>query len=522
MLRQLPRIYLTNAEILAKNLRTVPTHQLLTKLGFVSHPNQGLVHWMPTGWTMVNKLKSIIHKHMAAAGGEEVSLSVFSSADLWNKTGRWDNTELFKLADGKTCLAATCEEEITELVKNQLSSYKNLPLLYYQIKEKYRDEKRPRGGLLRGREFLMKDAYSFDMDEAAAMDSYNNVVRAYHGVFDELGIPYVKALADTGDIGGTLSHEWLYLHPLGEDTAFICESCGHTSNSEKTLAYPEEAQDCTNVSVAYYSTHDGSTLVCAYYPADRVLQPTLLKEQISDINLKCEGEKVVSQFSDPETVFGKRVVRLMDARLTSRSHFPDFPVPFVNRSFITTLTDVPIVKAQVGEICGECEDGVLRSLRAIEVGHTFYLGDRYTGPLSCTVQVPDAKGVTETRNLKMGCYGIGLSRVIAAIGEMGKDEKGFRWPAAISPWAVTVATNGELSTRTADLLASTKLDVCVDSRPKVGLGKKVRQSEAMGIPVCVVLGSKFPQVEVHNRGTNEERLVDIGDLAECLSEMVTK
>ncbi|RLV87136.1 Proline--tRNA ligase cytoplasmic [Meyerozyma sp. JA9] len=523
MLRQLPRIYSTNAEILSKDFRKVPTHQLYTKLGFINHPKQGLVHWMPPGWNMVRKLQTIIHRHMVGAGAEEVNLSLFSSAELWNKTGRWENTELFKLNDGETCLAATCEEEITELVKNQIASYKSVPLLYYQIKEKYRDEKRPRGGLLRGREFLMKDAYSFDIDESSAMETYNSVVKAYHGVFTELKVPYVKAEADTGDIGGSLSHEWLYLHPQGEDTVFVCNSCGTTSNMEKTFSFPHSAQDCKDVSVQYFTTKDGNTLVCAYFPSDRVLQPTLLKEEIPDIDLKnTNSDAILNRFSNPETMLNKKVVRIMDSRLTSRSHFPDFPIPFVNRSFITTLTDIPIVTAEAGEICGSCEDGQLECSRAIEVGHTFYLGDKYTDPLGCTVQVPGPNGVTEERNLMMGCYGIGLSRIIGAIGEICKDENGFRWPAAISPWTATVITNGELAEDVKRKLESMNIDMCVDSRPKVGIGKKVRQSQAMGIPICIIVGNKYPEIEVNVRGVGKEevRMVHVDEMGEYVGEVL--
>lgn len=459
---------------------------------------------------MIRKLQSIIHKHMVAAGGEEVNLSLFSSSELWQKTGRWNNTELFKLDDGETCLAATCEEEITELVKNQLSSYKSLPLLYYQIKEKYRDEKRPRGGLLRGREFIMKDAYSFDVSEQSAMDTYEKVTQAYHGVFQELGLPYVRAEADTGDIGGSLSHEWHYVHAQGEDTVFVCDSCGSTTNMEKTLSFPQEQQDCTDVSVRYFTTKDKKTLVCAYYPSTRALQSTLIKEEIPELDTTlCDESTILSQFSDPETMLDKKVVRIMDSRLTSRSHFPDFPIPFVNRSFITTLTDVPIVTAEAGEVCGSCEDGLLSSQRAIEVAHTFYLGDKYTRPLDCKVQVPGDNGVTEERSLIMGCYGIGLSRIIAAIADICKDEQGLNWPPAISPWTATIICNGDIDSEIQKVLETVPMDMCIDSRPKIGVGKKIRQSQAMGIPMSVVIGKK---VEVVTREKTEE--VTVGELAE--------
>lgn len=492
---------------LPSDLSSISTHELFTKTGFFFHPRPGLVHWLPIGLMILQKVEAVARSRMLEIKGQEVSLLTLSSKSLWEKTGRWSNTELFKLKDtsGKDeyCLVATCEEEITSLVKQNLKSYKDLPLLYFQVGKKYRDERRPRLGLLRGKEFIMKDAYLFDVSEKDAMETYEKVVRAYYKIFQDLKIPFVKADADTGDIGGSLSHEWHYLHKTaGEDTLFTCDSCGNSSNLEKTLSYPEEVSKGEEVSVEYFVTSDESTLVCAYFPLNRVLELGLLKLNVPDINLnKKEGsndEDILSGFRDEDALMTKKVIRVMDSRLDHTSKLPDFPVPFVNRSFITTMFDTPIVSAQEGEICGECEDGKLQSHKAIEIGHTFYLGDKYSIPLGLEVETAAGK-----KPVLMGCYGIGVSRIIAAIGEILRDSKGFKWPAVIAPWHVTVIEAGKSDRMggtegAASLLAD--IQYKLDDRDGVKLGRKVRDSDLIGIPLTMIIGKLYPQVEIEVRG----------------------
>lgn len=500
-----PRLYLATNELLnPKVLPRTPTHELFTKLGFVNHPKPGLVHWLPMGTAVLTKLKDLVRRAMQDAGAEEVLMSNLSHSSLWEQTGRWNGSELFKLKDSggsEYCLAPTCEEEITNVVKNSVS-FKNLPLLYYQINTKFRDEKRPRSGLLRGREFIMKDAYSFDVSESAAMASYENMVGAYYKIFNELKVPFVKAEADTGEIGGSLSHEWHYLHATGEDTLFTCSECGTSLNIEKAMSFPVEEQQHQEVSVRYYTNTTRSTLVCAYYPPERSLQPNFLKEEIPDIDLSGElsQAQILDIFSDEETLISKRIVRIMDARLNSRSNFPDFPINFINRSLITTLTDIPIVEAREGELCHKCEEGTLKLSRAIEIGHTFYLGDKYSKPLECTVDVPRPDGSLVRTNLAMGCYGIGISRIIAAVAEITRDNHGLRWPAAIAPWQVTVVEALEPNREFSDLLTQHGVDFRVDNRPKIGLGRKIATSNMMGIPLVVIVGKNYPNVEIEVRG----------------------
>ncbi|CUM51112.1 uncharacterized protein AC631_02156 [Debaryomyces fabryi] len=503
-----PKLYLNNVELSGNDLRNIPTHELFTKFGFIHHPKPGLVHWLPVGLAISQKVSQVIHHRMRECDAEEINLSLLSSSQLWQETGRWDNTELFKLKDSSKndfCLVATCEEEITKLVSSNINSYKNLPLLYYQINEKFRDEKRPRSGLLRGREFLMKDAYSFDLNEEAAMETYNKVVDAYYEIFQDLKIPFVKADADTGEIGGSLSHEWHYLHNVGEDTLFTCDECGNSSNIEKTLSFPEDVDESIDVSVQYFMTKDKGTLVCAYYPTERSIEPSFVKEEIPDLDLiETNQDTILNEFSNEDTLISKKIIRIMDSRLNLRSNFPDFPIKFINRSLITTLTDIPIVTAVENEICAKCEDGHLKLHRAIEVGHTFYLGDKYSDPLKCEVEVPNTEGGLTFTNVLMGCYGIGISRIIAAIGEINKDSNGFRWPSIIAPWNVTVVQSPKFDNSKGslvyELLNAAGISYRLDNRPKIGLGKKIKQSHMVGIPLTVILGNQFPLVEIEIRG----------------------
>ncbi|KAI5955444.1 PRS [Candida theae] len=459
---------------------------------------------------------------------EELSLSLLSYKTGWIKTGRWNQSEVFKLVNGDHdpdyLLVPTCEEEITQYAKQALDSYKQLPLRLYQIKEKFRNEKRPRGGLLRGKEFLMKDGYSFDLDEERALETYKSVVGAYHRIFDDLGVPYVKAQADSGDIGGDMSHEWHYLNATGEDAVFSCDSCGHVSNQEKTLSLPQEAVSAGgDVSVKYFLTMDKTTLVCAYYPTGRTLEPKFVQVEVPDIALGVPEEHVFEQFSQVDEL-SKRVVRVMDARLNSRSNFPDFPVDFHNRSMITTLTDVPIVLAEAGEVCGECERGTLREQRAIEVGHTFYLGDKYSKPLGLSVDVPE-NGKVVNKQVMMGCYGIGVSRIVAAIAEISRDNEGLRWPRSIAPWEVTVV-EATKDTGLSEAYSRMQFDYRVDGRDE-SLGLKVKQSNMMGIPMVVILGKRFPMVDIEVRGRRrdgqpqESKLhVHIDDLSDTVNNLL--
>ena len=464
--RTVPRLYCNNVDSL--NLKTIPTAELFSKVGFINHPKAGLVNWLPMGLTMQKKVSDIIRQRMDSNGFEEVSLSLLQDEALWRKTGRFEKSEeLFKIADETLVMVPTAEEEVTSLVKKSISTYKNLPVRYYQVNPKFRNEKRPRGGLLRGKEFMMKDAYSFDVDEKNAWESYRLATQAYTEIFEDLKIPFVKAEADSGDIGGSCSHEYHYTHQAGEDTVFVCNGCGEASNIE----VPKKTKPIEGKTVSEFYESSGKTIQ-AIYPEGRKLEVQFLENASGLKNLKKTLEQPTGNFT-----------KIYDSRV---SNVPEGESVY------------PLVVTEDGDQCNSCS-GTLKSTRAIEVGHTFFLGEKYSEPLECTVEVPDAKGLVHRKNVVMGCYGIGVSRILALIGEIQRDDLGFKWPRCIAPWDVTVIEAAK-DPHPEVFEQLNGIDYRVDDRPKIGLGKKALHSNLVGIPLVVIVGKMYPKVEIEVRG----------------------
>lgn len=494
-------------------IETLPSHELLQYLGFLKQTQSGLVNWLPIGLRSLNKVENIVRHRMNEAGdGMEVQLSTISPKSLWETTGRWSNTELFKLKDARKaefCLTPTCEEDITHLMKNYISTYKDMPLLVYQITRKYRDELRPRGGLLRGREFLMKDAYSFTSNKEDALNMFERVNAVYDMIFTDLGIPYLSAWADSGDIGGDLSKEYHYIHSSGEDTLLTCDSCGVSSNVEKCESFPQENGTHTGeVSVKYALNKDHDTLICFYYPVGRQLNWNLALEAAEhdlDGSMKDQSnEELLKVFQESnEDVMFSRVLRVMDCRLNSRSDFPDFPLKQYLKSNFGQIDDVSLVEAHEGEICGLCDEGTLQGNKTIEVGHTFHLGTKYSEALAAQFTDRDNKSLA----IEMGCYGIGVSRLLGAIGEITRDKYGFRWPSSVAPYQVSICVapgNDEIKRQIVEALGDTQSGQIMDKfHDKLGLGARITYSHAIGVPLCVIAGPKnWPNVEIEVRGHN--------------------
>lgn len=513
--------------VLAKRIRPheipkLTSHQLLQDLGFIYQPHSGIVHWLPLGLLVLNKVKNIIHNRMREIDGAEFELSSLSSQKLWELTNRWENKELFKLKVNNLdvedfCLTPTHEEEITNLINQSVINFRNLPILTYQISRKYRFEKRPRFGLLRGREFLMKDAYSFDATYEDAMKTYHKVNDAYFKIFKDLKIPFERAKADSGDIGGNLSQEWHFVNEIGEDILFKCNECGSVSNIEKAISLPNEQDEIAKFAkVKYFLTNDNQTLIAAYYPEDRILVPSFIKEQIEDadeeipesekINFKeselLTNEELIKKFKgeDESELVLKNIIRIMDARVNHTTDLPDFPLKMFQKNNFSMINDISIVEAKKDEICNSCESGKLEELKSIEVGHTFYLGKRYSNPL-------DAKFVAEHNKLKhyeMGCYGIGVTRIVGAIAEITKDEDGLIWPSSISPYDVAIINTNdkdvEQQEEIVNVLKKDGLSVQIDSRKKLGFGAKMQYAKMVGIPIILIVGKNYPFIELEIRG----------------------
>ncbi|SCU96246.1 LANO_0E12948g1_1 [Lachancea nothofagi CBS 11611] len=491
-------------------IKTLNTHDLLQSLGFVKQTQSGLVHWLPLGLRTLNKISRIIRNRLEKdAKAQELSLSLLSPQALWESTGRWNNGELFKLKDSKGsayCLAPTCEEEVTSLMGNFITSHKDLPLTVYQIGRKYRDEKRPRGGLLRGREFLMKDAYSFDKTKGDAIKTFAQMNETYGLIFQDLRVPFVSAWADSGDIGGDMSKEYHFLHESGEDTVFKCGSCDHVSNVEKANSYPQKFNDYEgDVNVRYALTIDHDTLICLYYPKDRSLNWNLVLAAIeNDVDTSLAGmsnEEVLGLFNagkNEDDMMLSSVIRVMDCRLNPRSNYPDFPLKQYLKNNFSQLDDVSLVDAEEGEICGACEQGKLSSAKSIEVGHTFYLGQKYSKSLN-------AKFTTRNNTeefCEMGCYGIGVSRLVGAIAQVTRDSLGLRWPKSVAPYEISIcaAKHDGLSEEIETLLQDWESETLVNQDDKASLGRKIAMSHSLGIPVCIIVGKKqWPFVEIEIR-----------------------
>lgn len=421
---------------------------LLAVTGYVSYPSSGLANLLPLGLRVQRKIENIIRSELDSIGCAEVALSNFSSPDLWRKTGRINNGELFRVDDGSEdppIIAPTHEEEITHLLAEKISSPKDLPLLWYQIGRKYRNEARPRGGLLRGKEFTMKDLYSFDVDEPRALESYSHVRKAYDQIFEKLGIPVKSVAADSGAIGGSHSHEYHVVDKSGEDTLISCTSCDYAANVEvaERLVGSSETT-CTEVN-GVLVTHEKSHTV----------NPRLV-----DRALLSYGEDAY------------KIAKLEDG---------------VSHNLTTP---------QNGDACPSCSSPLVFS-NAIEVGHTFYLGTKYSEPLSCDFKNSENK-LTPTY---MGCYGIGITRLVAAIAEVSRDKDGLKWPPSIAPFETVIilgggATEATLQEKAAEL-ESYLHDAVLDDRPKKSIGWKVNEAKLMGFPRVVVV--KKDGVEVIER-----------------------
>jgi prolyl-tRNA synthetase len=448
--------------------------------------------------------------------------------------------------DAKFLLSPTHEEEITSLVASTVQSYKDLPLRLYQIGRKFRDEARPRQGLLRGREFTMKDLYTFDITEKQARQTYEEVRQAYRAFLDELKLPYLVAEADSGNIGGTLSHEYHFVSAKGEDNVISCDSCGHTVNDELAITSVDQPDQVPiehkkDLSRWIGITKDRKRLVMAWFPSTtqyssgkhntkNEINPNVIKALVPNIDLSVENPLEVWDKANPrQEEAGSRpssaqIIEVNDERLPVSTYtFTSLQQKLQPRELLLPSGKYNSVQFQLrsrksgksmqltrtltGDPCQKCGDGKVTVNRAIEVGHTFHLGTRYSLPLSATFV--DSNDVRQT--IEMGCHGIGVSRLVGAIASMLSDGKGLNWPAVIAPFsAVVVPANGneDAAEDVTKKLLSSGVDVVLDDRKKP-MGWKLNDADLVGYPLIVVLGRAWKtegKVEVQCRrlGIKEE------------------
>lgn len=469
---------------------------------------------------------------MTSIGASKVSLSHISTQELWKQTGRYSgNSELLHVKDRKGTrflLAPTHEEEITALVANMVHSYKDLPLRLYQTGRKYRDERRPRQGLLRTKEFMMKDLYTFDASHDKALETYKDVCRAYVNLFNELKIPYLVADADSGNMGGKLSHEYHFVSEKGEDNVWSCSSCDYVANEELVEKKPPAGQG-SNTSLDNTLQFRGITLdrksvVNIIVPRPETMEPSHSKSPSWDdistyVNLHAVKRAV------PSLDTGIEAKTLHDLLSELSSSAPERLVHDQSLAAVDGDSIGDITPTQPGAPCPRCPTGHLSVQKAIEVGHTFHLGTRYSDPLSALVAVPDAK---EQQAIHMGCHGIGVSRLIGSIASLLSDAQGLNWPRAVAPFEAIFMMTPQVAEADAtalyDALRSKGVDAVLDDREK-RLGWKLQDADLIGYPVILVLGKTWRQsaaVEVQCRRLGVKKVVPGDALADEVEALLAQ
>ena len=561
------------SRLFGKTQREIPaeadtiSHQLLLRAGMISQVAAGVYAHLPLAWRSLKKIEEIIRDEMNKAGGQEVNMPVLQPIELWDRTGRSGimGKTLFTLTDRrdhKLALGPTHEEVITDIVAHNVQSYRDLPLLVYQIQTKFRDEPRPRAGLIRLREFAMLDLYSFDVDEAGLDISYGKMLTGYENIYRRCGLTVIVVEADSGAIGGKVSHEFMLLAESGEDTVIRCPKCGYTANAEKAthiktplkketpLPLEEVATPgmATIEQVAHFLDVPASqTLKAVFYVADgefvfAVIRGDLPVNEIKlrnalkakDLRMATEAEVIekgiVPGSASPVGIKGVKIIA--DDSATSGANFvaggnkPDTHIKNVNypRDFkADIITDIALARA--GDICQKC-GGTLEAVRGIEVGHIFKLGTLYSEIQNANFI--DAGGVS--RPTIMGCYGLGLGRLMAAAIEQHHDGKGIIWPVPIAPYHVYLCPLYRDGTKVeetveklyADLQAA-GTEVLFDDR-KESPGVKFNDADLLGIPLRVTISPRTLEkqsAEVKWRSEKEARLVPLDGLAAGIRQMIT-
>ncbi|MEU6611748.1 proline--tRNA ligase [Streptomyces shenzhenensis] len=549
------------SQLMAKTLRDDPadaevlSHKLLVRAGYVRRTAAGLWSWLPLGKRVLANVERIVREEMDAIGAQEVLLPALLPREPYEATGRWDEygPELFRLQDrkgGDYLLGPTHEEIFTLLVKDQASSYKDLPVILYQIQNKYRDEARPRAGILRGREFLMKDSYSFDLDDAGLAQSYALHRQAYQRIFERLGLDYRICAATAGAMGGSKSEEFLAPAGAGEDTFADCPNGDFAANTE-AISYELKPVDGSLVPAAEeIPTPDTPTIetlaASLGVPASATLKNLLVKVDGEIVAVGVPGDREVDM-DKVEAHFAPATVELVTAEdFTGR---PDLVRGYVGPQGlekVTYIADprvapgtawitgankehvharnvvagrdfevdeyVDVVVVQEGDPCPNCGTG-LKLDRAIEIGHIFQLGRKYADALKLDVLGQHGKPVRVT----MGSYGIGVSRAVAALAEQTADEQGLCWPAEVAPADVHVVAAGkalqtEVALDVSGKLSAAGLRVLVDDRAGVSPGVKFTDSELIGVPSILVAGRRAGEgvLELKDRrtGHREELTID--------------
>ncbi len=539
---------------------TMPSHVLMLRAGYARMVGAGIYELLPLGTRVLHKIEQIIREEMDGAGAQELLMPTFVPADYFKETGRWDlyGPTLLRIKDrkgGEYHLAPTHEEIVTDLVRREVKSYRQLPLNLYQIQLKYRDEPRPRAGLLRCREFIMKDAYSFDVSEEAALRSYEQMRDTYHRIFTRLGLEYRVVEADSGAIGGKQSAEFQVLAQTGEDWIVACSSCDYAANVEVAqagLAAPPASSATESPALEKVETPDTRSIdeVVSFFGGETTAAQTLKSllyvageevclavvrgdHEVNELGLArhlgvdevlLASDAAVKEATGTEigfvgpVGFAGRILADPDAvavrnAIAGASETP-YHYKFVNHGRDFEAEVVSIRQATSGDPCPNC-DGTLELYRGIEGGHIFVLGTHYSDKMQATFL--DEEG--SSHSIVMGCYGIGVSRLIAAIIEQHHDEHGIRWPIHVAPYQVIITAIGKeeapltKATEIYDALRAEGVDALLDDRSERP-GVKFKDADLLGIPLRITVGSrglKQGTVELKQRTESESQDVPIDD-----------
>ena len=550
----------------------IDSHKLLVRAGVIKKLAGGLYTFMPLGMRSLRKIENIVREEMDAAGAQELLMPILQPAELWRTTGRWDamGANMFRLrdrAEHEAALGPTAEEEVTDLVKSVVSSYRQLPLVVYQIQTKFRDETRPRFGLMRSKEFIMKDAYSFDVDAEGADANYWKMYHAYERIFARCGLKATPVQADGGDMGDSMTHEFHALADAGEDGIACCAACGYAANLERAERKVAERADAECPAAESVPTPNARTIeeVAAFFGlAPSSFVKTLVYVADGKPVMVCvPGDRDVSDVK-LKRFLGAKAVALADARTVEET--TGAPVGFAGpvkpaKADVSVYADVSLKGAKgvivganaadahlknvdlgrdanvtayadlvvcgAGDLCPEC--GKPMDLkRGIEVGQVFKLGTKYTAAFNATYK----NDKLEEKVMIMGCYGVGVSRTLQAVVEQSHDKDGIIWPASVAPYQVVVEnldpSNAEVAKVANELEKSLEddgIDVIVDDREERP-GVKFKDADLIGFPVRVVVGAKGLAnggVEVKRRDEDKSKtvIVPVAEAAKAVTKALS-
>lgn len=560
------------SKLLMPTLREVPaeaeivSHQLMLRAGMIRRLAAGIYSYLPLGLRTLKKVENIVREEMDRAGALELLMPALLPAESYQASGRWEvfGDSMFKLHDrsGRDfCLGPTHEELFTETVLNEVRSYKEYPLTLYQIQTKYRDEGRPRFGLMRGREFVMKDAYSFDLTAEGLDKSYKAMYEAYCRIFTRLGLDFTIVDADSGAMGGSGSQEFMVKSPVGEDGIAYCDTCGYAANYEKAECVPEEKPfDTEEKALGKVHTPNAHTIeeltsfmgtepyvfaktilykaddkyVAAMVRGDREINEVKLKNLVGCTDdLELAAPAIVRELTNAEVGFagpiGLSIPVFVDKEVAMMKNFivganeTDYHYENVNmgRDFEpTTIADIRVI--ETGDACPKCGKPI-KTAQGIEVGHIFKLGTKYSDALG--LKALDENG--KMSQVIMGCYGIGVTRCISAAIEQNYDENGIIWPAAIAPYQVSVVPvnhKDEAQMKAAEEIYERLLDMGIeailDDRAERA-GVKFKDSDLIGIPVRIVVGKNIGEglVEYKERAKAEAELKAVDEAIALAAEI---